>query len=342
MDRMRNGIDYKISLLRIIATLSVVMLHVCSTLTDGVAVSWSSTFQFDVFALTQILLHWTIPVFLMITGFLLLGPEKSIGYDKVFRKYCSRIVGVLVIFGIPMAFIKIYSEGQGEISAMGSFGKALLAVLSNQGFAHFWYLYVLIGLYLVLPVIKAFTARASRKDLDILILILFIFTSLAPLLSSVLKIGIAFTVPFSYGVMYLLLGYRMRNIGKVVRIFPVSLFAFMAVLLIVLYKSPFWNGIYAVYGSPIVVLMAVSVFLFIMSFDVKGGNALWAADRLCFGVYIIHPLFIHIAYRGMGLVPTSKTAWPLAMILTFLAVAFLSFAATALLMLIKPLKKYVL
>ena len=146
MDRMRNGIDYKISLLRIIATLSAVMLHVCSTLTDGVAVSWSSTFQFDVFALTQILLHWTIPVFFMITGFLLLGPEKSIGYDKVFRKYCSRIVGVLVIFGIPMAFIKIYSEGQGEISAMDSFGKALLAVLSNQGFAHFWYLYVLIGL----------------------------------------------------------------------------------------------------------------------------------------------------------------------------------------------------
>jgi surface polysaccharide O-acyltransferase-like enzyme len=62
-------------------------------------------------------------------------------------------------------------------------GKALLSVFEGKSFAHLWYLYVLIGIYLTLPVFKAFINSASRETIEVLLLVLFVFDFIASMAS---------------------------------------------------------------------------------------------------------------------------------------------------------------
>lgn len=71
----------------------------------------------------------------------------------------KRIVSALVIFGLPMCLIETYfsKQGGGEINSIIHFA-------TGHSWAHMWYLYMLIGLYLITPVIKPFVVKASNKD----------------------------------------------------------------------------------------------------------------------------------------------------------------------------------
>ena len=118
-------------------------------------------------------MYWAVPVFLMITGALLLNPEKDITYKKCFL-YARRILLALVLFGTTFALVMMVGSHQPI-----NIGQALLQVFEDKSFAHLWYLYILIGLYLTLPVIKGFINSASRETLGTLLLVLFVFDFIA-------------------------------------------------------------------------------------------------------------------------------------------------------------------
>lgn len=67
-----------ISLLRIVATIAVVFLHTNSTLTEHQELFQQTGSQYNFFLCSHLVLHWAVPVFLMITGALLLKKEKSL------------------------------------------------------------------------------------------------------------------------------------------------------------------------------------------------------------------------------------------------------------------------
>ena len=58
-----------------------------------------------------------------------------------------------------MCLIETYfsKQGGGEINSSIHFA-------TGHSWAHMWYLYMLIGLYLITPVIKPFVVKASNKD----------------------------------------------------------------------------------------------------------------------------------------------------------------------------------
>ena len=66
-----------------------------------------------------------------------------------------------------------------------------------------------------------------------------------------------------------------------------------------------------------------------------------ALDRLTFGVYLIHPLFIHVLYRLLGITPAGSLFF-IRLPVIACGVAVASFLATRALMLIRPLREYVL
>ena len=93
-------------------------------------------------------MYWAVPVFFMITGALLL--DKKISYKDIFSKYIKKIAIVLLVFGTTFAFVKQYALTR--VFSNELINNTLLSVLEDTGFGHLWYLYVLIGLYLLLPV----------------------------------------------------------------------------------------------------------------------------------------------------------------------------------------------
>lgn len=80
----------EISLLRIVATIAVVFLHTCSTLTANSNKFMLTETQYGFFSSGTAIMMWAVPCFLMITGELFLSSRKEISLEMAIKKYVKR------------------------------------------------------------------------------------------------------------------------------------------------------------------------------------------------------------------------------------------------------------
>lgn len=147
--------------LRLIALLAVIMLH-CSSplLADYLKSPESQWLAADFYnALTR----FAVPVFVMITGVLLLGKEEDV---VVFlKKRLGRVVWPFLFWSLVYIAYAYYNE---DISYTGDTRTTVQQVLHQLKYGssyHLWYVYMLIGLYLVIPVLGKFIRNATEKEI---------------------------------------------------------------------------------------------------------------------------------------------------------------------------------
>lgn len=334
----RKNYDPRISRLRILAAVCVIWLHTCSTLAENRSLFGLTDSQYVFFGAAFQIMYWAVPVFFMITGALLLG--KQTDYPRCLRRYCGRVLLALTVFGIPFAALKIVGETR-KVSA-SLIPQTLLAVLSGESFAHLWYLYVLLGIYLVLPVLQLAVSRMEDGHWRYLLGAMFVLAFLLPTVQALTGVKIAFTIPFAYPLFYVLAGYRLyTNPPKWNPARDVLCILLAGGCMIAAWMAGFSPRVVGGYSSPLTALMALSVFSLAMGLR-EPGRALWQLDRLCFGAYLIHPLFIHFVYRLLKLTPVSFSVYPLAAVGFFVGFVLCAFAGSWLLNRIPLLRKYVL
>lgn len=113
--------------------------------------------------------------------------------------------------------------------------------------------------------------------------------------------------------------------------------------LIWILNSMSWNPkVWTSYDSPVIGVLAAVVFLMFVSKEWREKSWLWRVDRLCFGAYLIHPLFIQFVYRFLKITPIRFKIYPVMTLLFCLIFVCLSFLASWIMRKIKILKKYVL
>lgn len=334
--------DWNISCLRLFATISIIWLHTCSTLVDNPELYLMSDNQWKFFKASYHVTSWAVPIFFMITGMLLLNPQKDISVKEIFSKYCSRIFSALFTFGIPFAIIKLYVE-EGEFYP-AILIKAIGCVFTNSGFAHFWYLYCLIGIYLLIPLLKLIVNHASKEILLYFLTVMFILLYCVPTISVVIDVNIAFSLPVEYPVFYVLLGYYLKRYSDNWSASFCLFGAFALSIVIVLGDYlDIGSDILAAYDSPVIAIIAILIFMLFKGFNMKTlqdkrMDLLWRLDRCCFGVYIIHPIFIHFTYRMVKITPLHFTLYPLSTIAMFLIFTICSFSISWVVSHIKPFK----
>jgi surface polysaccharide O-acyltransferase-like enzyme len=165
-----RGLD----LLRVLATYMVMQIHTGEfeyIATDGsvlhTAGSWAVGW-------TNSLLRVCVPLFVMITGFFLfpIGDER-----KFFRKRFTR---VLIPFVLWCAVYSFYYYAQGAISLQTAFlNIAKIPVNYGTEVGHLWFVYMLMAIYLIAPVLSPWIVSASRKSME-LFLVLWSITLLLP------------------------------------------------------------------------------------------------------------------------------------------------------------------
>lgn len=329
-----------ISYLRIFATICVIWLHTCSTLCENEQLFTLEKAQSLFFNASYQMMNWAVPVFFMITGMLFLRPEVHIEAKDWVFKYTKRILMALFIFGIPYAVLKrIMTEGL-NISLLC---KSILAVISDTGFGHLWYLYVLIGIYLIMPVLKSFCDKALDDEMKLVLISLFIFDFCFPLLSRLMEYKIAIFSQILYPVFYVLMGHwlfenRQRYDRKRLWIVTVSCVLLIWIINAFSFKPEVWTQ----YDSPLIVILAVSAFVLFITREWRNTRQLWKIDRLCFGAYLIHPLFIQFAYRFLKITPIDLPFYPVMAVLFALVFISLAFIASWIMRKIGILRKYVL
>lgn len=333
--------NYKsyLSYLRILATIAVIALHTATTVLDNKDIFDIKNNELLLKTIT-ILLKWCVPVFIMITGALLLDKNKKYTLKESFKSV-RKTITVLALFGIPYSILILKYNGY-------NFGIKLLLMslkllITGNSFAHLWYLYMLIGLYLVIPFIKSAIDNLSEEEIKKYIIIMFIYNFIFVKLSLILKINIAFTLPFTYVLMYLLLGYYLENKKTILNNTSYLILIINIPLAIILSKSYSENimNLYA-YDSPLVALVAISLFsLFKNKIKNNDNKIIWSLDRLCFGVYLIHPLFIQFVYRYLKITPLNYSPTKLSFIAFTILFTLVSFTGSFIMSKIKYLNKII-
>lgn len=221
-------------------------------------------------------LYWAVPCFVMVTGALLLDPSRELSYKKLFSKYIFRVAAALLIFTVLYRVYDIFMNGE-EVSADGLL-KGIINFFTGGSWSHLWYLYMLIGLYLLMPFFKKITERINVKELSYFLVLIVIFISIIPVLK-LWNIEIAFGIPVAtIYPFYLFFGYTVSRP-------EVKIKKWVAVLCLILSTAALvgltwlrWENsetmasleIFFNYSSVIVVLQAVSIFyLFVKTKNVE-------------------------------------------------------------------------
>lgn len=278
--------------------------------------------------------QYAVPVFVLISGCIFLHPQKDTNYCILFKKYVKRIALAILIFGLPMCIAEQMFDKRISII------NALYNLLTGHCWDHMWYLYMIIGLYLLTPLLKPFVNNASHRALLILFGILFIMCSIIPTLNYFgIKTEGWMTLSNPYILLYMMgffLAYIERGyLSKTVLL----LILLVCVLIIGIKFSIGINDI--VYYDPVCICLACSIFLIFKRFDLK-----WkVADFLtpyCFGIYLIHPVFLNVIVKIFHFCPTDYIAASVSVPLMAACVFIMSFLLCYLLRKIPLLKKNVL
>lgn len=330
-----------LDLVKVTAAISVIIIHIFAPIITFYNDNLSQT-QMIVFKSLRYFCNWAVPCFVMVTGALLLKSNKEINYKLMFSKYIPRILYALLIFGFLYAWMEIiFNEKQINIYQIKT---VFYNIMTNKLWDHMWYLYMLLGLYLIIPILKLFVNHSKEGDYLIALFILFASNSILPLISRIFNISFGIQIQTaSIYVFFLLLG----NYFSERRSIPIKA-SFLLIGLPSLILFLFASNIFKLsnfdneftYSSPMIVLIAIGLFTLMMNYSGKS-KLVTTLGNLSFTIYLIHPLFINIILKLLKINP-SRYPVLIVIVVMLIAVPIASVFFSYLLCKIRILKKYVL
>ncbi len=240
--------------------------------------------------------RFAVPVFCMMTGALFLNPRRELTYKKLFSKYILKYGLIILIFVWGYAFAKeVLNTHTVSLNAMWT---CLVRTVSGEAKEHIYYLYDLIGMMLIMPLLKKGIDRFDQKDIRYAVCVLFVFVSVLPTLKKLtgFTFGISLPVTGVY-VLYLLLGWWIHN-GNIVIREKVCLLL-IAVMILFCFADGYLNMVRHVdlwpyaYSSPVCVIFACSVFCLVKqrverSEAQETGRVVRTLSKYSFLIYIFH------------------------------------------------------
>ncbi|MFB6468622.1 acyltransferase [Cytobacillus sp. Hz8] len=337
---MGNRVVYA-DILRILATFAVMIIHVSAT---NYADLDPNTYEWNILNIYDSLARWCVPMFAMLSGMFFLNPKKPLNLKKLFTKNIYRVALALVVW----AFVYQVYKGILKHAIDGDFFKdTIKVILQGNTHYHLWFLYMILGLYLISPILRIFMQSAKRRDIEYFLMISFIFTSLLPTIDHFYPFHI-FTPFFIQFEVNLVLGYTIYFIlGYYLATYDLSKWTKIG-----LYILGALSLIFTIYGTRMLSLdkgapdtflyyyLRVNVFfvpvaLFVFAkdffrntqFSETSLKVISILSTYSFGMYLVHDMFRTILMRfGIdNLMFNQILSVPMIAIIIFI----LSFLATA-------------
>ncbi len=249
--------------------------------------------------------HWAVPVFVMISGALFLNPAKPFRFRVILKKKLPRFIIAFMFWSAVYAVID-YLQGV---------RLRHVALHFISGGVHLWFLYMIAGLYLIVPLLKRIVSseKATKYFLLLWFLCSILLDSCKPLVSYLAprysgwldtvtnSIDLQFVCGYTG---YFVLGYYLHHFelskktrswvyvfggcGAAVTFFTTLLFSKKSSALVDFYHSYFAFGVF---------LEAVAVFLLFKhhspeTINDKAQKIVLTLSNCSFGIYLVHYLFV--------------------------------------------------
>lgn len=141
----------------------VVSLHTVEgtvPLTRGIGAESATWMQILLFALVEGVSQLGVPLFLIITGYLMLHRRFNLSYLQTY--WHRNLLPMLVAYEIWNAVLALNEFYVKHTFSLGAFLKASL-FLGKPSMSHMWFMQMIIGVYIVLPLLAWIIAKAEEN-----------------------------------------------------------------------------------------------------------------------------------------------------------------------------------
>ncbi len=152
-------------LLRIIAAFSVVMLHSAAQFwysLDIYGEAWIVANSYDA------VFRFGVPIFVMLSGALFLRKEYELDIRRLYKHNILRLVILYIVWSC------IYGLWDSRFYDFGQIGIKPYIREVIGGRYHLWFLVMITGIYILLPVLKSWLEHAEKKNVQYFLLLFFI------------------------------------------------------------------------------------------------------------------------------------------------------------------------
>lgn len=172
---LHNERIYFLDYLRVVAAFMVILVHCIEPFYLGGEGTYIASHS-DAMWVTFInsLLRVAVPLFVMISSYLLVPIQGTT--EGFFRRRFTRVAIPFVVWSLLYALIPAYGSG-GEVDIVANLKTLSLNFLPLSG--HLWFVYMLLGVYLVMPIISPWLERVSQRG-EAIFLGLWLFATSVP------------------------------------------------------------------------------------------------------------------------------------------------------------------
>ena len=296
---MNNRILY-LSRLKALACIAVVVLH---------SFYAANAFAADTGAQSAMLsirnaMMWAVPCFVMASGALLLDRNRTLSNKKLFGKYIPRMAVALVVFSV---LFSVFDAALIKHSSAGETVKDIFSdIFLGTGWAHMWYIYLMLAIYLLLPFYKMISSNAKPNDMKYLLLVYCVFLSVLPFITTITGKSLPFYIcVYTIYPLYLFLGHVLhtgiiklpKNACGIMFLICMGITAMLTVYSCTSAEtSPEASGkvkaLVETYAFPLYVAASIGAFGFFRRTKNKPAPVLDTIaaelDSCSFGIYLIH------------------------------------------------------
>lgn len=251
------------------------------------------------------LFRFCVPIFLMLTGALIL--PKTYKLDIFLKKRFHRILIPFIFWSFIYIFYYLSLRFQnGEYFTFKFIFKYIYSSLTNGSAYHLWYIYMLVGIYLFLPIISKWINNSSAIEVKYYATIWFIVAILN--LPFLVKFKPQIELEYFAGYIgYTILGFiistmpvstKVKTFSFVLFIIGTSITVF-GTYFITKQSGKFYDGLYS-YLSPNVIIASAGFFLFIKQINIENKYALFVIKNISkysYGIYLSHVLVLILISR---------------------------------------------
>lgn len=304
--KTNNGNIAWLDHLRALAIFSVILLHVAAPLLTRFDASalhvWWVANVYDG------LVRFCVPVFLLMSGALILPKDHGTISDFLAKRLSRIILPFLFWAAIYIALALYAAYTSNATFTLHSALQLTLQKLLHGPALHFWYVYMIIGLYLLFPLLGKWLRASTNSEIRYFLCI-WLVTSVAAFPAIQAYVPEIELIYFSGYIGYPVLGYYLTD--RVAVHLPRTRHVAMAMLLMgwavtiigTFYRSSLqgqFDAWFYKYLSPNVIMASCGVFLLFQDRPLPANRTIAFISKHSYGIYLNHMLFVW-AIHAVGL-----------------------------------------